>query len=200
MRKIMKSRQAHCHASLLWLSERFMTCTWTSTYPPPRCNLFETASASEWTLYISEWQPAPGGALPLSNIRVTTKVMMMLMMRLVMMLVMMRQVLQSQHPSCWFGHFDLNGHGNLGFFIVHFSSGTRRWPDSEIKPEIADHLIVKNVWVKSRLLVPGEIKMCYETNASLSIFAPARSHFTFAYFCDLNLAMYTKLPTVLVQS
>jgi len=38
------------------------------------CNLFETASASEWTLYISEWQPAPGGALPLSNIRVTTKV------------------------------------------------------------------------------------------------------------------------------
>ena len=39
-----------------------------------RCNLFETASASEWTLYISEWQPAPGGGLPLSNIRVTTKV------------------------------------------------------------------------------------------------------------------------------
>ena len=39
-----------------------------------RCNLFETASASEWTLYISEWHPAPGGGLPLSNIRVTTKV------------------------------------------------------------------------------------------------------------------------------
>ena len=30
------------------------------------CNLFETASASEWD--------APGGGLPLSNIRVTTKV------------------------------------------------------------------------------------------------------------------------------
>jgi len=37
------------------------------------CNLFETGSASEWTLYISEWD-APGGGLPLSNIRVTTKV------------------------------------------------------------------------------------------------------------------------------
>jgi hypothetical protein len=37
------------------------------------CNLFETGSASEWTLYISEWE-APGGGLPLSNIRVTTKV------------------------------------------------------------------------------------------------------------------------------
>jgi len=37
------------------------------------CNLFETASASEWLLYISEWE-APGGGLPLSNIRVTTKV------------------------------------------------------------------------------------------------------------------------------
>ena len=37
------------------------------------CNLFETSSASEWTLYISEWD-APGGGLPLSNIRVTTKV------------------------------------------------------------------------------------------------------------------------------
>jgi len=37
------------------------------------CNLFETASASQWTLYISEWE-APGGGLPLSNIRVTTKV------------------------------------------------------------------------------------------------------------------------------
>jgi len=37
------------------------------------CNLFETASASEWLLYISEWD-APGGGLPLSNIRVTTKV------------------------------------------------------------------------------------------------------------------------------
>jgi len=37
------------------------------------CNLFETSSASEWTLYISEWE-APGGGLPLSNIRVTTKV------------------------------------------------------------------------------------------------------------------------------
>merc|ERR1712019_85142 len=37
------------------------------------CNLFETASASEWLMYISEWE-APGGGLPLSNIRVTTKV------------------------------------------------------------------------------------------------------------------------------
>jgi len=37
------------------------------------CNLFETGSASEWLLYISEWD-APGGGLPLSNIRVTTKV------------------------------------------------------------------------------------------------------------------------------
>merc|ERR1719431_2080765 len=37
------------------------------------CNLFETASASEWLLYISEWD-TPGGGLPLSNIRVTTKV------------------------------------------------------------------------------------------------------------------------------
>jgi len=37
------------------------------------CNLFETASASEWLLYISEWDN-PGGGLPLSNIRVTTKV------------------------------------------------------------------------------------------------------------------------------
>jgi len=37
------------------------------------CNLFETASASEWLMYISEWD-APGGGLPLSNIRVTTKV------------------------------------------------------------------------------------------------------------------------------
>jgi len=36
-------------------------------------NLFETGSASEWLLYISEWD-APGGGLPLSNIRVTTKV------------------------------------------------------------------------------------------------------------------------------
>ena len=42
-----------------------------------RCNLFETASASEWTLYISEWHPAPGGGLPLSNIRVTTKVIIL---------------------------------------------------------------------------------------------------------------------------
>jgi hypothetical protein len=38
------------------------------------CNLFETGSASEWTLYISEWSSAPGGGLPLSNIRITTKV------------------------------------------------------------------------------------------------------------------------------
>jgi len=37
------------------------------------CNLFETCSASEWLLYISEWN-SPGGGLPLSNIRVTTKV------------------------------------------------------------------------------------------------------------------------------
>jgi len=37
------------------------------------CNLFETASASQWLVYISEWD-APGGGLPLSNIRVTTKV------------------------------------------------------------------------------------------------------------------------------
>lgn len=37
------------------------------------CNLFETGSASEWLLYISEWD-SPGGGLPLSNIRVTTKV------------------------------------------------------------------------------------------------------------------------------
>merc|ERR1711936_189289 len=37
------------------------------------CNLFDTASASQWLLYISEWD-APGGGLPLSNIRVTTKV------------------------------------------------------------------------------------------------------------------------------
>jgi len=36
-------------------------------------NLFETSSSSEWLLYISEWD-APGGGLPLSNIRVTTKV------------------------------------------------------------------------------------------------------------------------------
>ena len=35
--------------------------------------MFETGSASEWLLYISEWD-APGGGLPLSNIRVTTKV------------------------------------------------------------------------------------------------------------------------------
>jgi len=38
------------------------------------CNLFETGSASEWTLYISEWTSPPGGGLPLSNIRITTKV------------------------------------------------------------------------------------------------------------------------------
>merc|ERR1711976_24867 len=37
------------------------------------CNLFETASASEWLMYISEWD-APGGVLSLSKIRVTTKV------------------------------------------------------------------------------------------------------------------------------
>jgi len=37
------------------------------------CNLFDTGSASEWLLYISEWDN-PGGGLPLSNIRVTTKV------------------------------------------------------------------------------------------------------------------------------
>merc|ERR1712038_464051 len=37
------------------------------------CNLFETWAASEWLMYISEWE-APGGGLPLSNIRVTTKV------------------------------------------------------------------------------------------------------------------------------
>ena len=56
----------------------------TSPPPPPSrpvhtlpcfqfCNLFETGSASEWLMYISEWE-APGGGLPLSNIRVTTKV------------------------------------------------------------------------------------------------------------------------------
>jgi len=38
------------------------------------CNLFETGSASEWTLYISEWTSPAGGGLPLSNIRITTKV------------------------------------------------------------------------------------------------------------------------------
>lgn len=37
------------------------------------CNLFENGSSSEWLLYISEWQ-APHTTLPLSNIRVTTKV------------------------------------------------------------------------------------------------------------------------------
>eukprot|EP00092_Neocalanus_flemingeri_P076069 GFUD01094315.1.p1 GENE.GFUD01094315.1~~GFUD01094315.1.p1 ORF type:complete len:300 (-),score=67.43 GFUD01094315.1:294-1193(-) len=37
------------------------------------CNLFETGSASQWLLYTSEWD-APGGGLPISNIRVTTKV------------------------------------------------------------------------------------------------------------------------------
>ncbi len=36
-------------------------------------NLFETNSASEWLLYISEW-PQPHGGPELSNIRVTTKV------------------------------------------------------------------------------------------------------------------------------
>ena len=35
--------------------------------------VLQTGSASEWSLYISEWD-APGGGLPLSNIRVTTKV------------------------------------------------------------------------------------------------------------------------------
>merc|ERR1712130_1052016 len=45
------------------------------TYFLSRCNLFETGSASEWTLYISEWTSTPGGGqLPLSNIRITTKV------------------------------------------------------------------------------------------------------------------------------
>ena len=34
-------------------------------------NLFETNSSSEWLLYISEWTE---GSMPLSNIRVTTKV------------------------------------------------------------------------------------------------------------------------------
>jgi desumoylating isopeptidase 1 len=34
-------------------------------------NLFETNSASEWLLYISEWT---SGSMDLSNIRVTTKV------------------------------------------------------------------------------------------------------------------------------
>lgn len=33
--------------------------------------MFETNSASEWLLYISEW---PGKGMELSNIRVTTKV------------------------------------------------------------------------------------------------------------------------------
>ena len=37
------------------------------------CNLFENSSSSEWMLYISEWT-APHTTLPLSNIRVTTKV------------------------------------------------------------------------------------------------------------------------------
>ena len=74
---------------------------------------------------------------------------------------------------------------------MHFSSVTSEWPDSEIKPEITDHLSVKNVRVKSRLLIPGEIKMCCKANASLGIFAPAKSHFTFARFCDLNMATYT---------
>ncbi|KAK4026724.1 uncharacterized protein LOC116927301 isoform X2 [Daphnia magna] len=37
------------------------------------CNLFENGSSSEWLLYISEWT-APHTTLPLSNIRVTTKV------------------------------------------------------------------------------------------------------------------------------
>ncbi len=38
---------------------------------PQFANLFETNSASEWLLYISEWT---AGGLELSNIRVTTKV------------------------------------------------------------------------------------------------------------------------------
>ena len=29
--------------------------------------------------------------------------------------------------------FRFKRHGNLSFFIVHFSSGTRKWPDSEMK-------------------------------------------------------------------
>uniref|UniRef100_A0A6A7FMY0 Pollen-specific leucine-rich repeat extensin-like protein 2 isoform X1 n=1 Tax=Hirondellea gigas TaxID=1518452 RepID=A0A6A7FMY0_9CRUS len=36
------------------------------------CNMFEHLSPSEWLLYISEWTPE--GAMPISNIRVTTKV------------------------------------------------------------------------------------------------------------------------------
>ena len=50
-------------------------CTQSPTFQVARlfCNLFETGSASEWLLYISEWD-APGGGIPLSNIRVTTKV------------------------------------------------------------------------------------------------------------------------------
>lgn len=35
------------------------------------CNLFENTSASEWLLYISEWEYK---GVALSNIRVTTKV------------------------------------------------------------------------------------------------------------------------------
>ena len=50
------------------------TCTWSRSWFQSRCNLFETGSASEWTLYISEWTSPPGGGLPLSNIRITTKV------------------------------------------------------------------------------------------------------------------------------
>ena len=29
--------------------------------------------------------------------------------------------------------FRFKRHGNLSFFIVHFSSGTRKWPDSEMR-------------------------------------------------------------------
>ena len=55
-------------------SNLISTCTWSRSWFQSRCNLFETGSASEWTLYISEWTSPPGGGLPLSNIRITTKV------------------------------------------------------------------------------------------------------------------------------
>jgi len=37
------------------------------------CNMFQENSSSEWLLYISEWQ-SPHNNMPISNIRVTTKV------------------------------------------------------------------------------------------------------------------------------
>ena len=65
------------------------------------CNLFETGSASEWLLYISEWD-APGGGIPLSNIRVTTKVGQVDIM-MFMVTVLLQNILS--RADCFDGNF-----------------------------------------------------------------------------------------------